>query len=305
MTDPTGTALLAACAANPDELDCALRYADYLQECGDDVRAEFIRVQCGIEQHDPDKCVHCVAANSRTGGEGRGVCHGRAALRIQESSLLDAHEAEWRKAGPCPECGGSGRVRATATGGSKPCPVCDGTGDRGGLLCLLFYPPPGFESADGLTLIERVRIRFRRGLLDRIDAHIDHAFHCDSNSARSVWRPTPLALSWLREFPTVREVRLVDRVANNNVGDANGPNKDLETFDWWDVSKMAMPPGTDRNQDYIPSIIHKKIVSLYPENAVRRDGYLNLSYGLIEFTTSKDANTALARATAEVIRDHL
>lgn len=44
MTD--GNALLAAILANPDEDTPRLVYADWLQENGQDERAEFIRVQC-------------------------------------------------------------------------------------------------------------------------------------------------------------------------------------------------------------------------------------------------------------------
>src|SRR5215203_3911185 len=45
MTD--GDALIAAILANPDEDTPRLVYADWLQEHGDEERAEFIRLQCG------------------------------------------------------------------------------------------------------------------------------------------------------------------------------------------------------------------------------------------------------------------
>src|SRR5690242_18641709 len=51
MTD--GDALLAAILANPDDDTPRLVYADWLQENGDQDRAEFIRLQC-LEVHDPD-----------------------------------------------------------------------------------------------------------------------------------------------------------------------------------------------------------------------------------------------------------
>jgi uncharacterized protein (TIGR02996 family) len=45
MTD--GDALLAAILANPDDDMPRLAYADWLEENGDEDRAEFIRLQCG------------------------------------------------------------------------------------------------------------------------------------------------------------------------------------------------------------------------------------------------------------------
>jgi uncharacterized protein (TIGR02996 family) len=43
-----GDALLAAILANPDDDTPRLVYADWLQERGDEERAEFIRIQCAI-----------------------------------------------------------------------------------------------------------------------------------------------------------------------------------------------------------------------------------------------------------------
>jgi uncharacterized protein (TIGR02996 family) len=55
--DPTGTALLAAVAAHPDEDTPRLIYADYLDELGDErscARAEFIRLQVMISGAEPE-----------------------------------------------------------------------------------------------------------------------------------------------------------------------------------------------------------------------------------------------------------
>lgn len=52
MTD--GDALLAAILANPEEDTPRLVYADWLQENGDEARAEFIRVQCELYRRFPD-----------------------------------------------------------------------------------------------------------------------------------------------------------------------------------------------------------------------------------------------------------
>src|SRR5687768_5571910 len=53
MTD--GDALLAAILANPDDDTPRLVYADWLQENGDDTRAEFIRLQCRNAARHPDQ----------------------------------------------------------------------------------------------------------------------------------------------------------------------------------------------------------------------------------------------------------
>lgn len=45
MTDPTGTALLAGVLADPADDTARLVYADWLQEQGEQERAEFVRVQ--------------------------------------------------------------------------------------------------------------------------------------------------------------------------------------------------------------------------------------------------------------------
>lgn len=54
MTD--GDALLAAILANPEEDTPRLVYADWLQENGDEARAEFIRIQCELYRRFPDHC---------------------------------------------------------------------------------------------------------------------------------------------------------------------------------------------------------------------------------------------------------
>ena len=53
-----GDALLAAILANPDDDTPRLVYADWLQEQGDEERAEFIRVQIELEQCKPNSARH-------------------------------------------------------------------------------------------------------------------------------------------------------------------------------------------------------------------------------------------------------
>lgn len=61
-TDSTGTHLLAAILANPDDDTVRLVFADWLEESGEADRAEFIRVQVELdkgEQFEPHGCDVC------------------------------------------------------------------------------------------------------------------------------------------------------------------------------------------------------------------------------------------------------
>lgn len=55
MVSDEQRALWAAIRANPDDDTPRLVYADWLQEHGDEDRAEFIRVQCELEKLGPDR----------------------------------------------------------------------------------------------------------------------------------------------------------------------------------------------------------------------------------------------------------
>src|SRR5262245_15402557 len=70
------TAFLAAIAAAPEADDPRLRYADWLDERGDEARAEFIRVQCALARLKPAVPQY-------------------AALRQRERELLDEHWRTW------------------------------------------------------------------------------------------------------------------------------------------------------------------------------------------------------------------
>ena len=107
-TTDTGAALLKAIIANPDEDTPRLVYADWLQENGDDERAEFIRVQVQLSRTEyPD-------------------------LRARESVLLGAHRERWLRV-LCPACGGSGFNAEIDWPASNGCMTCNGSGDIGGL----------------------------------------------------------------------------------------------------------------------------------------------------------------------------
>jgi uncharacterized protein (TIGR02996 family) len=73
-------ALWSAIRANPNDDTPRLVYADWLQEHGDEARAEFIRVQCALEQLGPDR---------RKGRKQR------PALEKRQKALLTKHEKAW------------------------------------------------------------------------------------------------------------------------------------------------------------------------------------------------------------------
>jgi uncharacterized protein (TIGR02996 family) len=71
-----GDALLAAILADPDDDIPRLVYADWLQENGDEARAEFIRLQCELER--------CESGSSR-----------HLELRRSAARLLIRHRNQW------------------------------------------------------------------------------------------------------------------------------------------------------------------------------------------------------------------
>jgi uncharacterized protein (TIGR02996 family) len=73
-------ALWAAIRANPADETPRLVYADWLQEHGDEARAEFIRVQCELGKLPYDR---------------RKQRKRRAELEAKESALLAAHKRHW------------------------------------------------------------------------------------------------------------------------------------------------------------------------------------------------------------------
>jgi uncharacterized protein (TIGR02996 family) len=84
-------AFLEAICEEPDDDSHRLVYADWLEEHGDEARAEFIRVQCALA-HLPWPC----------GGSGEGspaedpaAAQARAALQARERELRNRHERAW------------------------------------------------------------------------------------------------------------------------------------------------------------------------------------------------------------------
>jgi uncharacterized protein (TIGR02996 family) len=85
-----GAALVAAVVANPDEDTPRLVYADWLQDRGEDDRAEFIRVQCKIA-----RCQWC-GGGGKINSQRACVCKdANYPLRRRERELLRSHGAGW------------------------------------------------------------------------------------------------------------------------------------------------------------------------------------------------------------------
>ncbi len=91
MITTDGTALLRAIALFPEDDTPRLMYADYLQENGDEYRAEFVRVQCLIARtvRTSETCPHC--------GCDDGYNHNTGCVYGREDELLNLHEATWRR----------------------------------------------------------------------------------------------------------------------------------------------------------------------------------------------------------------
>ncbi len=126
---------------NPGEDAARLAYADWLDECDQAERAEFIRAQVGIAHtpacspaRDASRVVRACRDIWPTPHKGKGSgphcgdCRQYVALRARENALLKAHESEWRAA-PCPQCGGLGKTVVARTHRYQDCRLCTGTGD--------------------------------------------------------------------------------------------------------------------------------------------------------------------------------
>jgi uncharacterized protein (TIGR02996 family) len=142
-------------------------YADYLQEHGEESRAEFIRVQCELARRGPwpgakeeirgrvltgqmsDAAAAILLATAETSPD---------PLQRRADALLREHANGWRRAGRC-ECKRHNGGTSTRMGS---CPVCDGTGDIGGLMRKQ-YPK------DYMTSPWACAVTFRRGFIERVE----------------------------------------------------------------------------------------------------------------------------------------
>lgn len=130
MTITTETGLLRAICENPADDCLRLVYADWLDDCGEAERAEFIRVQCELAK----ECA-CVCGPTRGGWR---TCHS-CVLHRRERDLLDKRDLHWldEAFGGIPWCGKS------ESGDSR----------------LMPFGPDGDS---------RIEVKFRRGFIDEV-----------------------------------------------------------------------------------------------------------------------------------------
>lgn len=281
----TETALLAAIAKNPDEDDPRLRYSDWLEESGNSDRGEFIRVQCELSRHTTCPFTLMNTADLRHPRSNKRHMHERPPKakepcgwcpvcknKERESALLAAHRDEWLRI-DCPRC------RDLRRGGMKitQCPKCgDGGGDIGRLVKLM-------RAGDSRSIDPyHFPATFARGFLHSVTARLADVFRQKidhDNPGSSVWKPTALAMRWLKHHPTIRRVRLSDRIPARRMRLGGG-----EISYAWNPMVPALNP-TDHS-DWVPASV---IVAL--PNVNRK--------------TPERAVEDLEITVADVIRTHL
>ena len=275
-------ALLAACAADPDEDTPRLALADYLEnpdEGNDPARAELIRVQVELARHldEPAKdWEHLVA---------------------REDALLAEHEARWRRGEKCGRCGGDRRVtfhtgeryeRRHGNPDMVQCPTCHGTGWERWWLAGVFSPnvdhprqtdPRDWFREDGCDWVWRHPVHFERGFIEQVDANLNDIFQDDS--------PTPWALAVVRSEPLLRRFGVVDRRPAENEGYDESPNKGKVTHDWF-------VGDAQYGRYHVGEVLMKKMREMNPHVYCDILGYL-------EFDSPAAANRALAESAWAIV----
>lgn len=294
-TDPTGAALYRAILADPDDDTPRLVYADWLQEEGDDDRAEFIRVQCRIADINAG-----IQSAEDCGQPGCAECDERhPAARVLD--LLASNRERWLRV-ECPKCGASGSrdmyddvgdLRATAR-----CQWCDGTGDVGGLAPWA-GPAVGTNAYPYLTVFRKgfpdeVQCRIADVMVWRQDRCEDGSHYpsprsgwrphqpcktCEGSGAVTGWKPTPWIARVFAHHP-IRRMPLVDRVPFFDAGHGYG---------WMRADVFPMSEHAD-----LPAVLFDALTS---------GDFLRVGRSRT-YRTAEDAADALAVATADVCRAH-
>lgn len=268
----TERALLAAIAAHPDEDTPRLVYADWLQENGDDARAEFIRVQCEL-----------ATSNGWRPGAMFYEEERYQVLRARESHLHQCNAGRWLRV-PCTKCDGRGWFHADKryTNAAKTkCHPCDMTGDIGGLAP---WPTRGSAEADMYPYLTI----FRRGFPYEVrGCRLEDVF--ERHHKVTPWYPTDWIIRVLRAHPTIRRVPLVDRVpVLQDTSDG--------TCCWFAEEAVRNLEGF---QDYPEANVPRIVL-----DAMKGGGVRSECGGYITFTTNELANDALAEAVADVCERH-
>lgn len=264
-------------------------------------RAEFIRVQCELDQ-----LSGCNPVCSQEEGHRADCRYGDAgeSLRRRETELLD-DLPEWSRC-RCPECSGRGSVVAGPGVIRAACPTCDGTGD-------LF-----FRYVDDRTHATELRtVTFARGFPDAVACTFaelggmttthetrcsDSSFydevciHCDATDAtgstalrgpcKARFVPTPWAIAVVRETPAVRFV-LADTTPFHRDAANDGPFGSGLVWDW--------------SSAHVPEVLMMEMADAHPDKVA---GGMRDAVWWMEFETETEARDALALAAGRLVRRH-
>lgn len=303
----TETALLAAISKNPDEDDPRLRYSDWLEENGNSDRAEFIRVQCELaswngkdEEHCPDCGEHWrwrvgIGYNESSDCEKghRWSSITRIELVKREIALLAAHRDEWLRI-DCPRC------RDLRRGGMKitQCPKCgDGDGDFGRLTEITVHP---WDANDNPFEAPTFPVNFVRGFPYSVTARLADVFERERLDPRlgigprldqyttpmGEWKPTALALRWLKHHPTLRRITISDFTPMHHTGSLRSG-----------YSYVGGEPGITTPYA-LPNILFHEVGWDGSEPTDHSHGYL-------VWKTAEEVKDRVAKTAADVIRTHL
>jgi len=146
-------------------------------------------------------------------------------LKKREAELLTLHRDEWlrvecRAVGPhhgdvCCD----GRVQSPNAQFTQNCNVCGGTGDVGRLA----NRNNVYHRDDGSYTDTEYRfpVTFARGFPHAVTARLADVFNRKidhDNPGSNIWKPTALALRWLKHHPTLRRVYLSDFTPLHHTG---------------------------------------------------------------------------------------
>ncbi len=268
--------LWAAVLADPADDTARLVLADCVEEHGDPVRAAYIRAAVELHGLTVEEPTLWHERGPQRPGAASMKCFCAKCARLEDvqfrmyelgprcRALLGANEAEWRRAGACPECD------EYETG--AVCPNCRGTKDRGGLAELTVPENTGDP-------VFRHRVTWERGFPAVVHAPLSDVFRLvawPGNGAR--WVPTPTALAWVREWP----LRAVE---------VQGPTPTETTTGWGWFRSISGAPQVMR----FPYVLWSELWEVLPD--ARVEGHHWALYA-----TEAGAVAALGRAVLEVLR---
>jgi len=255
-------AFLAAIRANPDEDTPRLMYADWLQENGQDARAELVRVQCEMVRSgwDDGGCL-CSPFEPR---DYNVKCRG-CEFRERERALLAAHPELFP---PCPRCSGAGELSGGHVG-MYDCPDCSDRGRVGTGTGRVGEYRRGMLSVTVPTLsalFERCKACNGSGTHCGVskDANPGTCDHCDGKG----WRLAKWGRELRDHFPQVVEVHVADRrpleISAGKlfrwIGRPEGAQVDNPWFIPGNVW-LALPPG-DSKEFPVPGAYTTEVVAL-------------------------------------------